>query len=112
MLFSYCFKKLLLVALLLLQEREAVMLGVIDQVCSKGLAVAPGAPQPSVALVVGSAHLPGETAIAAAVAAAAAAAVAPGAPQPSVALVMGSAHLPGEGWEVREQQQQQQQRQQ
>ncbi|KAF6258087.1 hypothetical protein COO60DRAFT_1460861 [Scenedesmus sp. NREL 46B-D3] len=40
-------------------EREAVMLGVVDQVCSQGLAVSPGAPQPAVALVVGSAHLPG-----------------------------------------------------
>jgi hypothetical protein len=37
-----------------------VMLGVVDMVCTAGLAVAPGAPPPTVALVVGSAHLPGE----------------------------------------------------
>jgi hypothetical protein len=36
------------------------MLGVIDQVCSKGLLLMPGMPKPSVALVVGAAHLPGE----------------------------------------------------
>jgi hypothetical protein len=36
------------------------MLGVVDRVCTEGLAVAPGAPPPTVALVVGSAHLPGE----------------------------------------------------
>jgi hypothetical protein len=35
------------------------MLGVIDRVCTEGLTVAPGAPPPTVALVVGSAHLPG-----------------------------------------------------
>uniref|UniRef100_A0A383WDL8 Uncharacterized protein n=1 Tax=Tetradesmus obliquus TaxID=3088 RepID=A0A383WDL8_TETOB len=44
---------------IMMREREAVMLGVIDQVCSKGLEVPPGASQPTVALVVGSAHLPG-----------------------------------------------------
>lgn len=43
-----------------LQEREGVMLGVVDQLCSKGLLVMPGMPKPAVALVVGSAHLPGE----------------------------------------------------
>ena len=37
------------------------MLGVVDQVCSKGLLLMPGMPKPSVALVVGSAHLPGAT---------------------------------------------------
>jgi hypothetical protein len=36
------------------------MLGVIDQVCSKGLLLMPGGPKPTVALVVGSAHLPGK----------------------------------------------------
>jgi hypothetical protein len=35
------------------------MLGVIDQLCSKGLLLMPGGPKPYVALVVGSAHLPG-----------------------------------------------------
>ena len=35
------------------------MLGVIDQVCSQGLLLMPGMPKPCVALVVGSAHLPG-----------------------------------------------------
>jgi hypothetical protein len=42
-----------------MQEREAVMLGVVDQVCSKGLLLLPDMPKPSVALVVGSAHLQG-----------------------------------------------------
>jgi hypothetical protein len=36
------------------------MLGVVDKVCTEGLTVTPGAPPPTVALVVGSAHLPGE----------------------------------------------------
>jgi hypothetical protein len=36
------------------------MLGVVDRVCSEGLTMTPGAPPPTVALVVGSAHLPGE----------------------------------------------------
>jgi hypothetical protein len=35
------------------------MLGVVDQVCSQGLLLLPGMPKPCVALVVGSAHLPG-----------------------------------------------------
>jgi hypothetical protein len=35
------------------------MLGVVDQLCSKGLLLMPGMPKPYVALVVGSAHLPG-----------------------------------------------------
>lgn len=36
-----------------------MMLGVVDQVC-RGLMLMPGMPKPTVALVVGSAHLPGK----------------------------------------------------
>ena len=35
------------------------MLGVIDDVCNKGLVLMPGMSKPTVVLVVGSAHLPG-----------------------------------------------------
>ncbi|KAF8062895.1 hypothetical protein HT031_003733 [Scenedesmus sp. PABB004] len=43
---------------IMMREREGVMLGVVDQ-CCRGLMQLPGAPAPAVALVVGSAHLPG-----------------------------------------------------